>query len=54
MHLKEYTREHLKKLWGAKGMLKNIGQGKADQDKADKILCIYTEILLKRSVITQR
>lgn len=36
MHLKEYMREPLKKLQGTKGMLENIGQGKADQDKADK------------------
>lgn len=43
-----------KKLWGTKGMLENIGQGKADQDKADKKLCIYTEIIFKDSVITQR
>lgn len=36
MHLKEHMREPLKKLWGTKGMLEYIGQGKADQDRADK------------------
>lgn len=36
-------------------MLENIGQGKANQDKADKKkLYIYTEIIFKDSVITQR